>query len=133
MKKLITICAAVLVVASMLCYSGFATASVTTNVYVDSMSLDYTTFLPETAPNGMWYQIEHWASTAEAKVAGGTFVNMSNTAYPGTTNMSIYDSVVKTSGTTAATGKAIVWLFDITTDTDINSIRIRGVGHPHHC
>jgi hypothetical protein len=115
---------AVLAAAWLLCHAGFAIADVTMNVYVDSMSLNYTKYLPESDPDAMWYQVEHWASAAEARVQNGTFVDMSNTAYPGTTNYSIYDSILTTSGTTGV-GKALVWLFDLNTDAAMSSVQIR--------
>ncbi len=107
MKKLVTICAVLFLATA-------ASAGITASIYVDSMSLNYTSS-SETVSTGMWYQIEHWASTAESAVKNGTFVDMSNGTYPGTHSISVYDDVVATSGSSGV-GKAVVWLFDLKTD-----------------
>jgi hypothetical protein len=105
------------------CWAGFATAAITTNIYVDSLLLDFTT-LSETDPAGMWYQIEHGASAMEAAIDAGTFENMEHGTYSGTHNISVYDDVLAVTGNTSASGKAIMWFFDLKTDVAM-TIQVR--------
>ncbi|MGA2915779.1 MAG: PEP-CTERM sorting domain-containing protein [Sedimentisphaerales bacterium] len=119
MKKLIVVCVAIL----MFCCTGFATAGITTGVYVDSMPLNFTS-LSETNPAGMWYQIEHWAAAEKAAIMAGTFVDMANGTYPGTHTISIDDDVLTVTGSASAYGKAIMWSFLLKTDEAVN-IQVR--------
>jgi hypothetical protein len=55
-----------------------------------------------------------WWSQTEAAVAGGTFTNLGNGAYPGTTNVDPYDFMVYSAGDL---GKRLTWIYWIPNTT----------------
>jgi hypothetical protein len=113
-KKLITICAVLGVV---LTASSMAAAT-NVSLYVDSLSVN------SQSASSVVYS---WFPTAVPAAMNGTFVNMANGTYPGTTNMSIDDEILDvTSNPDTGTGNVLVWLFDIATDIrDATNFQVR--------
>jgi hypothetical protein len=113
------VCAVVLVMASMLCYTDFATAT-SISLYVDSLYVNSTS---ASSVVYSWFPDTNVLSAAQ----NGTFVNMAHGTYPGTTNMSIYDEILDvTSSPDTGTGNVLVWLFDIATDIrDATDFKVR--------